>query len=326
MSLIYDLYQITTYTSLHAGTGRSEFTAIDHQVQRDHRGFPTIFKSSMKGALSEHFTSIATAKNMKQSAFGGNHSLANQLINLLDKMDTVEIDKKTEKALKDKLNEEVSGQTTAGVFNFMDANLFSVPIRSNVAPFFNVTCTSILKHFVKRLTLFTQGDNYTQLKKELTELLKLTEGCVEPTVLLVEGVSPTVPIYLEEFSYQAKRGILPDTKFPILSTWLDNNLVIVPYQIFNHLTDNFHLPIIPRNNIENGISTNLWYEQVVPPETRFFTFIGYPENNTHYSTFISGIDQQIVNIGASISVGYGRCLFEKTAHQLVETSAATTTS
>lgn len=69
------------------------------------------------------------------------------------------------------------------------------------------------------------------------------------------------------------------------------------------------LPVIARNQLENGISNNLWYEEIVPRETVFGWLV--QSNGQHESDFVSGLDGKIIQIGANATVGYGFCQFKK---------------
>ena len=66
-----------------------------------------------------------------------------------------------------------------------------------------------------------------------------------------------------------------------------------------------NLPIIARNVLENGESKNLWYEQVLPAETVFFTII-----QEEGDALAKALDGQIIQIGANATIGYGYCKFE----------------
>ncbi|WP_373727610.1 type III-B CRISPR module RAMP protein Cmr4 [Bacteroides heparinolyticus] len=80
------------------------------------------------------------------------------------------------------------------------------------------------------------------------------------------------------------------------------------------------LPIIARNYLKNGESKNLWYEEVVPAESRFVFFVTYPENTGNensedkkpedifkkFNEFLTN-EKSVVQIGANSSVGYGLC-------------------
>lgn len=75
---------------------------------------------------------------------------------------------------------------------------------------------------------------------------------------------------------------------------------------FRGICNNENLPIIARNVLENGLSKNLWYEQVLPAETVLFT-VTYDSDDT-----LSGaIDGKIIQIGADATIGYGYCKFTK---------------
>lgn len=76
-------------------------------------------------------------------------------------------------------------------------------------------------------------------------------------------------------------------------------------EIFNELCEDDNLPIIARNCLENGESTNLWYEQVLPSQSVLATIIEGPED------LEEALDGKIVQIGANATIGYGYCKFIK---------------
>ncbi len=78
---------------------------------------------------------------------------------------------------------------------------------------------------------------------------------------------------------------------------------------FKDLCSDDNLPIIARNKLENGESNNLWYEQVLPAETIFFTIID--NNNNEELTSLLEKDTNLVQIGANATIGYGYCQFKK---------------
>ena len=73
---------------------------------------------------------------------------------------------------------------------------------------------------------------------------------------------------------------------------------------FCSLSDNFNLPIIARNTLENGESKNLWYEQVLPVETVLYAVILEDGDD-----LAKALDGKIVQIGANATIGYGYCKF-----------------
>lgn len=66
------------------------------------------------------------------------------------------------------------------------------------------------------------------------------------------------------------------------------------------------LPIIARNCLENGESTNLWYEQVLPSLSVLATVIVTKESGQ-----MDLLNEKIVQIGANATIGYGYCKFVK---------------
>lgn len=80
---------------------------------------------------------------------------------------------------------------------------------------------------------------------------------------------------------------------------------VIDKKEFNSLCSNDNLPIIARNVLENGESKNLWYEQVVPAETVFYTLIDDKDDGL----LAEKIKNAIVQIGANATIGYGYCEF-----------------
>lgn len=71
------------------------------------------------------------------------------------------------------------------------------------------------------------------------------------------------------------------------------------------------LPVLSRNHLENGVSKNLWYEEVVPRETLFGVAILAPTDDGHFEAFNATLTEQIIQIGANATIGYGLCKFQK---------------
>lgn len=75
---------------------------------------------------------------------------------------------------------------------------------------------------------------------------------------------------------------------------------------FDKLCNNDNLPIIARNRLENGLSANLWYEQVLPSETVLLCII----DDKGDDTLANKLKDNLVQIGANATIGYGYCKFE----------------
>lgn len=82
------------------------------------------------------------------------------------------------------------------------------------------------------------------------------------------------------------------------------------YEDFKKYCENDELPVIARNCLENGVSKNLWYEQVLPRKSRLAFFILHDDGEIN-KAFDSAITSVPVQIGANVSVGYGICVIKK---------------
>lgn len=80
----------------------------------------------------------------------------------------------------------------------------------------------------------------------------------------------------------------------------------VDYASFESLCSDDNLPIIARNCLENGESSNLWYEQVLPAQSVLATVI-----QTNGPEDLNELNGAIVQIGANATIGYGYCKFIK---------------
>ena len=72
-------------------------------------------------------------------------------------------------------------------------------------------------------------------------------------------------------------------------------------------------PFLSRNHLEDGVSQNLWYEEVVPREALFGFVILAPEGDSLLEKFNQLVKENIIQIGANATIGYGLCHFQKIA-------------
>lgn len=68
------------------------------------------------------------------------------------------------------------------------------------------------------------------------------------------------------------------------------------------------LPVVARNQLDNGKSENLWYEELVPHESIFGFVVQTDDNMDFHSVFLAGTNHKVIQVGANASVGYGFCL------------------
>lgn len=71
------------------------------------------------------------------------------------------------------------------------------------------------------------------------------------------------------------------------------------------------LPVLARNQLDDGISKNLWYEQVVPHKS-IFTFAVSSDDKKALNALERGLEQNCyVQFGGNASIGYGLCKVER---------------
>jgi len=158
-----------------------------------------------------------------------------------------------------------------------------------------------------------QAGNYRFLQADLLMIPKPSDHRMFNTV-----TSPALVNHFNNTLEVFKRKV--DLKESIFGDAANNKLQDPD---FIELISDFHLPVIARNNLEDGQSTNLWYEQVLPRETKLFFIVLYPNPELgkedaeqtklkkYYDDFCTAIEGNIVQIGANASVGYGLCSIEK---------------
>jgi CRISPR-associated protein Cmr4 len=70
------------------------------------------------------------------------------------------------------------------------------------------------------------------------------------------------------------------------------------------------LPVVARNQLDNGKSENLWYEELVPHESIFGFVVQADGDAAHREEFIKNLDGKVLQVGANATVGYGFCHFK----------------
>lgn len=200
----------------------------------------------------------------------------------------------------------IFGKDDKGAVIFNQAYLISLPVKSNTTPYFNLTCPLVLNKFLEDCTFFQHTNN--QVHSVISELIENKEE--DKIKHFNNQLDNTTKI--EEFnSNDVIKGSIADLN--ILETLLGNNIAITSDKEFLNLTNNYNLPVIARNNLENGVSKNLWYEQIIPRESRYyFVATTMPGKDTeavklfdHFQTTTN------LQIGANASIGYGFCEINK---------------
>ena len=279
------LYIIENKTSLHVGSGNENFGIIDKEIQRDAiTKYPTIHSSSLKGALREYIT----------------HKMQNPIKRDKDK------DKKyteEEQARYNKVAHIFGDDEQSGKIRFIDAHLLSIPFRSDLNPYYH--CIS--PKSISELLDFADTFSINLENRDILESIASYKG----KEILVKDSTPTIEDETAKSS--------SEYDFTVLEEFLGAPLALVPNTIYDELLKN--LPVIARNQLKNGESKNLFYEEVLPRKSKFFTVISEPnylnsadksklENVFNdFSSYLT--DNDTIHIGANASIGYGVCTFKE---------------
>ena len=268
------LFKMRLVTNLHMGSGEANFNFIDNQIQRDPiTEYPNMHSSGIKGALREFFDGIES-KDYVREIFGSENA---------EKEDNKQ-----------------------GSVSFIEGKLLSIPVRSNKKSYFMGTTIEIIREYVEFSNLFGKNtENLKEIKEELEKIhKKLTEAgkkvCVlgnEEKGLLIESFENN------EIDFYAENDVLSK----VLGI---KDIVVIKEENFKDEISK-RLPVVARNQLENGVSKNLWYEEVVPRETVFYTGLVNSQNIDKFEDFCKKLEENLVQIGANATIGYGFTKFEE---------------
>ncbi|MBP2202241.1 CRISPR-associated protein Cmr4 [Methanococcus voltae] len=173
-----------------------------------------------------------------------------------------------------------------GKMAFFDAKILFRPVRSNKRPYVLVTCPQALNDFFEYLDLCKITHNITNLKD-------LENKC---NFKLEDNEK------FEEISKTLSNSENFEELVNLLS--LDGENIII---CSNEEFSNLNLPVIARNQLENGESKNLWYEEVVPRKSIFYFMTNCEGEDNLNDTFKEVIKEKLVQIGGNATIGYGFC-------------------
>ncbi len=190
-----------------------------------------------------------------------------------------------------------------GAYHFFEASLLSRPVRSNKRPFYHVTSQEVITELLETLENFE-----IEIQSGIVEALRLLLELNVPEggAVVLDGKEGVI---LEE--YEAHSHSL---QLEALSALLPQPLALMSSEIFNTL----ELPVLARNQLDEGKSNNLWYEEVVPRRSRFYYVVSKPTNldeadaKEKLDDFQKRFDGMTsVQIGANKSIGYGVTRIQK---------------
>ncbi len=196
-------------------------------------------------------------------------------------------------------NNENTQQT--GAYTFFEARVLSRPVRSDSVPYLNAVSKETLRAFKQTIEDFGIETNDSGLLDEIDALL--STPIPESSVVYFGDDIGTIKI--EGLSAVHNAALRPSNLSQIIGS---------PVALFDDMSyRKLQLPVIARNYLSNGISKNLWYEEVVPSGTLFYFVLGRAENisemdQNDISKYGRQFDDKlsdIVQIGANASIGYG---------------------
>lgn len=266
------VYTIRTITNLHMGDIGSAVNIIDKSVQKDAvTEYPTIYATSLKGAL-RNAAALYNAAQIQNE----------EKINL----------------------QNVFGDTNAdgawkGKYRFNDAHLLFYPIRSDRRPYYLAVSPMLLEQALQIMEIAGKMEKAIETIEDFKkrETKKLYVGSENGDVLvgnIFVGVNGN-----DEDVKAAKKllGLFNIKNEPGL-------LYLSDQEMSEHLEQ---LPVIARNQLNNGISANLWYEEFVPRKTVFLTLISRECEDTGFDKML----KEPFQMGANATVGYGLSMMQK---------------
>ena len=250
-------FTIEALSNLHVGSGEINYGLIDNLIQRDPvTELPNINSSSLKGAVREYFTYLE--KNGQNKDDNGNV------------MWTVS------DIFGSNPKENDSSKRKQGSVRFFEAELLSIPVRSNRVPYEMVTSAEVLRSIKEKLEAF---------------------DCLKKEDAVLSSLNKTLKKIKKNEDY--KNSLIAFE--PLLGA----PLRIVEHSELKRICSDEELPVISRNYLENGQSANLWYEQVLPKHSHL-AFVCMGEGND-FETFCAELGRAQLQIGANATIGYGYC-------------------
>ena len=295
-----NMYIINALSNMHVGSGDVNFGVIDNLIQRDVITLlPNINSSGLKGAIREFFKNYYNEDNKAEfikSVFGSEPKETVSDEGGTDEEKDNNANNTGNKSKKKKSNQQ-------GAFRFFEANLLSIPVRSDNVPYFMATSTNVVKELLFKAENFdiSLGDFEDPLRK-------LAAFVVEDRNPVVFNKTYEGSI-IEEHSW--KSIFMENNQLEMLERFFGAPLILLSDKDLSSVCDNNNLPVIARNNLENGQSQNLWYEQILPRFSKlYFTLIKeqpVKPIDDLFEIFDQNIENNVIQIGANATIGYGYC-------------------
>ena len=184
--------------------------------------------------------------------------------------------------------ESGSDEIKAGSYKFLDAYMLGRPmrVRGSLASIMVVSEKSV-NDFIRRMNTFG-------VTKYGTELLNVEFPENVDFLSNESGISVEAETTKE----------IPESAMEILRKL--EELIGDKVAIVKDFND-YDLPVVARNYLKDGESKNLWYEEVVPHDSVFYTFVLTPDD----TTLLELEQEPYIQIGGNASIGCGFTKFAK---------------
>jgi len=265
-------------THLHAGSDSAGIGIIDKLVQRDPTtGFPCVHASSMKGAVKQ-FASMQDSVKLNLISLFGSDTAQNRGANGGER------------------------NMQQGGLAFLPARLLAYPAQGEKQPYFLVTCPYILHEWADEMKLLSGTEpELTKHVRQVAKQVKSMYGLEPGDTGRMGGMS------FDPCSEESKKA------FEAVFDALLEGFAVISDEEFINLTDDFNLPVVARNALDDGQSMNLWYEQLVPRRSVFWTsFLPVAIEDEDVNCLVDVLVKNgPVQVGANASVGMGFVKFAR---------------
>lgn len=261
---------IDCISNLQVGSGKDNDGLIDNLIQRDPvTGIPCIFSSSLKGALREHC-----------EEWNRTHENGQQ----------VPIDK-------------IFGSQITDC-----ERIFRSTFKSSVSP---NSLSYIREWLLEGITEWNQDNPSDTIN--VNELLDGNNGGKMRTspgkYRFFDAMLVAFPIPESSngkpYSLVASNSIYNEIGNHDIVFPQELSITPIENEMFAHYVSDDCLPVIARNYLNNGVSRNLWYEQVLPRKSRLLSFVMH--EGPFDENMKDALETSLVQIGANATVGYGLC-------------------
>lgn len=189
--------------------------------------------------------------------------------------------------------------STPGKLKFLSGSLLFLPVRASKGnqAYCMVTTKTMLNQFNDLYRTIT-GDSY--IAADLLDSVDMAKTYGKENVE-VDGIKTENKEMNNQQSSFLKALLGGDVEKAFIMTDSDMKSI--------------NLPVLARNQLENGISQNLWYEEVVPHEAIFYTAVlsdGTESGDKALDDFDKYISENnLVQFGGNASIGYGLTQIER---------------